>query len=279
MTGIIDVGGGLRGIYGAGVFDWLMDHEIRFDYAIGVSAGAANLVSYAACQPGRNYPFYSEYCFRKEYMGIGQKIRTGNFLNLDYIYRDLSNSDGENPLDYEAMMANPMQLVVVATDAMTGEPVYFRKESFENNEYGFVSASSCVPWVNKPYVFRGTAYYDGGISDPIPVERAMADGCGKLVVIITRPRDFYRSAEKDQRVARRMAKKYPEAAKRLASRADTYNRQLDLCKQYEQEGRLLLVAPASIGKMSTLTRDKRAIEDMYIKGRRDAHAIQSFIQT
>lgn len=31
MTGVIDVGGGLRGAYGAGVFDWCMDNDVHFD--------------------------------------------------------------------------------------------------------------------------------------------------------------------------------------------------------------------------------------------------------
>ena len=278
MVGVIDVGGGLRGIYGAGVFDWCMDHDIRFDYAIGVSAGAANLASFTARQPGRNYPFYSEYCFRKEYMGLRQKVRTGSFLNLDYIYRDLSNSDGENPLDYQSMMDNPMEYVVVATEAETGEPEYFYKQDFKQDDYGFISASSCVPWVNRPYEYKGKLYYDGGISDPIPVEKAMADGCDRVVVVLTRPRDFYRSSKKDERVAKRMTKKYPGAAAALASRADTYNRQLDLCKELEQEGKVLIVAPDTIGKMSTLTRDRSAIEAMYMRGRRDAHAVETFVK-
>ena len=54
-TGIVDVGGGLRGIYAAGVLDYCMDKGIRFDLGIGVSAGSANLSSYAAGQRGRNY--------------------------------------------------------------------------------------------------------------------------------------------------------------------------------------------------------------------------------
>ena len=33
--GVIDVGGGLRGIYAAGVFDWCMDNGVQFDYGIG----------------------------------------------------------------------------------------------------------------------------------------------------------------------------------------------------------------------------------------------------
>ena len=63
-TGIIDVGGGLRGIYAAGVLYYCMEHGIRFDVGIGVSAGSANLASYAAGQIRRNYKFYTEYAFR-----------------------------------------------------------------------------------------------------------------------------------------------------------------------------------------------------------------------
>ena len=63
-TGVIDVGGGLREIYAAGVLDYCMEHGIRFDVGIGVSAGSANLASYAAGQIGRNYKFYTEYAFR-----------------------------------------------------------------------------------------------------------------------------------------------------------------------------------------------------------------------
>ncbi len=50
--GVVDVGGGLRGIYAAGVLDYCMDQGIRFDLGIGVSAGSANLVSCAASKEG-----------------------------------------------------------------------------------------------------------------------------------------------------------------------------------------------------------------------------------
>lgn len=57
-------GGGLRGIYAAGVSDYCMDQGIRFVVGIGMSAGSANLASYTAGQKGRNYQFYTEYAFR-----------------------------------------------------------------------------------------------------------------------------------------------------------------------------------------------------------------------
>ncbi len=54
--GIVDVGGGLRGIYAAGVLDRCMEHGIQFDLGIGVSAGSANLAS-KSC-----HFFYLENC-------------------------------------------------------------------------------------------------------------------------------------------------------------------------------------------------------------------------
>ena len=65
-TGIVDVGGGMRGIFAAGVFDYCMDQGICFDLVIGVSAGSANAASFLAGQRGRNYEFYTEYSFEKE---------------------------------------------------------------------------------------------------------------------------------------------------------------------------------------------------------------------
>ena len=106
-TGVVDVGGGLRGIYAAGVFDYCLDRGIQFDYCIGVSAGSANVSSYLAGQKGRNYRFYYQYSFRKRYMGLKDFILKGSYIDLDYIYGTLSNADGEDPLDFQALHNNP----------------------------------------------------------------------------------------------------------------------------------------------------------------------------
>ena len=112
--GIIDVGGGFRGVYAAGVFDFCLDRDIHFDLVAGVSAGSANALSYLAGQRGRNYTFYTEYAFRKEYMGARNLLTNRSYVNLDYVYSTLSNSTGENPLDYPALEENPGELLVVA---------------------------------------------------------------------------------------------------------------------------------------------------------------------
>lgn len=277
MNGIIDVGGGMRGIYGAAVADYCLDNNIHFDCCIGISAGSANMVTYIAGQRGRTLKFYSDYAFRREYMGFGNMLRKGYFVNLEYIYGTLSNSDGEYPLDYPAIAASDQKFIVVATDAETGLPIYYTKDDIAQDDYGAIMGSSCVPAIDRPYPFRGRKLYDGGIADPIPIEKAFQEGCDKVVLILTRPRDYRRGSKKDERFAKTFAPFYPRAAKALTMRARLYNYELDLCEKYAAEGRVLIVAPDDIGGMDTLTKDKATMLKMYDKGYKDAEKIKEFL--
>lgn len=115
----------MRDIYGAGILDGCLDLNISFDYGIGVSAGSGNIATFLAKQRGRNKRFYLEYAMRKEYMSFSNLVKKKKYLDLDYIYGTLANSTGEDPMDYEEFVRNPMEFEVVGTDARTGEPVYF----------------------------------------------------------------------------------------------------------------------------------------------------------
>ena len=276
-TAIIDVGGGMRDAYGAGVYDWCMDNGINFDYCIGVSAGSANLSSFLAGQRGRNLKFYTDYDLRDECMSMKNYVKSRNFVNLEYVYGELSNSYGECPLDFQAVMDNPAEFKIVATDSLSGLPHYFDKTDMAQDDYGAIKASSCVPAANQPYYVHGTRYFDGGMSDPIPVRKCFEDGCTKVVLVLTRPRDFQRSQKKDRAVTNILKVKYPEAAKTMSRRALVYNSQLRLAKEYEKQGKLLLLAPDDIGGMKTLTKDRQMIEALYYKGYEDAEAIRGFV--
>lgn len=277
-SAIIDVGGGMRGIYAAGVMDRCMEEKLHFDVGIGVSAGSANIASYAAGQKGRNYLFYTEYSIRKEYMSLGNLIHKGSYVNMDYIYGSLSNKDGENPLNYLAIAANPAELITVATNAITGEARYFDKSDFAQDNYDIIKASCSIPLICPPYIIKGTPYYDGALSDPIPVEKAFSMGCDKVVLILTRPKDFRRKPGKDRLIASGIRRKYPRAAARMEQRAENYNALLDKSVSLEQQGRLLIIAPDDICGMDTLTRDREAMEKFYKKGLQDGGAISAYLK-
>ena len=277
-TGIVDVGGGLRGIYAAGILDYCMVHNIQFDCCIGVSAGSANMAAYLAGQQGRNYRYYQEYSFRKEYMGLGNLFHTGSYINLDYVYGTLSNADGESPLDYRALIANPAELFVVATLADTGEVRYFTKADMAQDHYQILMASSCVPGVNRPYKIDGVLYFDGALSDPVPIQKAFDEGCDRVVLILTKPAGVPRKPGKDRVLANLIQRQYPIAARQLRQRAERYNLAVQLAKNYEKEGRMIVLSPDDISGVDTLKRNCSALQRLYQKGVRDGKKLLDWMK-
>ena len=272
-TGVIDVGGGMRGIYAAGIFDTCMDKKISFDYCIGISAGSANIASYLACQRGRNYRFYHDYSFRSEYMGWKDFRKSGSYINLEYIYGTLSNSGGEDPLDYDRLAGSTAELTIVASDAVSGERKLFHREDMEKDNYRILMASSCVPGVDKPVQIGENFYFDGALADPVPVKRALQDGCDRVVLILTKPVDVVRKPGKDLLMAKMIEKEYPHAADNLRQRAERYNEGVRLAREYEKDGRVLILSPDSTAGVDTLKRSPEALHTLYEKGRRDGKKI------
>lgn len=276
-TGLIDVGGGMRGIYACGVLDWCLENGVDFDVAIGVSAGSANISSFLAKQEGRNFAFYMEYSFRKQYMGLGNFLRKGSYIDLDYIYSTLSNAGGENPLDFQTLLESPTELFVVAADANTGHAKYFTKDDVWQDHGDIMKASSAIPFVCKPYVIDGIPYYDGALGDPVPVQKALDEGCDKIVLILTKPKDVIREPGSDTFFADRIKHRYPHAAESFKQRAKRYNEGVAFAKELEREGRLLIVAPDDTCGVDTLKRTKESMEQLYAKGLADAYAISDFL--
>ena len=276
-TALIDVGGGFRAIFGAGVMDRCLEDGIAFDHCYGVSAGSANMVSFIPEQHGRNHKFYTEYAFRKEYASLNSYVKHHNFANLDYIYGTLSNHDGEYPVDYAAFEKNPTGFTVIACNAEDGSAKYFDKSDVHYDDFNVIKASSAVPVACEPYMIDGVPYYDGGIADPVPVQKALDDGYDRVVLVLTRLKDVLREQKKDIAPAKILRRTYPAAAERLMERYKTYNDEVALAKRYEQEGLVLILAPDDLYGLSTLSKSFEGLERMYRKGYADAEAIPEFL--
>ena len=277
-VGVIDVGGGFRGIYATGVLDYCQDNSIEFDLALGISAGSANLCSFVSRQRGRNYTFYTQYAFRKQYASLRNFILGKGFFDVDYVYGTLSNSDGENPLDYPTLRDNPTEFIVIATDAVTGEAVYFDKSAFSQDNYAPLKASSSIPFINKPYFIDGKPYYDGALGNPVPVEKAFELGCDLVVLILTKPVDKPREQGSDAKIAKRIRKKYPKAAEQLCLRAQHYNEGVALAQEYAKQGKLIIISPDDTCGVDTLHKDREALKKLYEKGYADGQKIKEFLK-
>ena len=266
MIGIVDVGGGMRGVFGCGVTDFLLDNDITFDYCLGVSAGSANLASYVSRQRGRNYRYYTKYSLRPEYMSAFNFVTKHSFFDLDYVYSVLSDSDGEDPLDYKTLSQSNQIYKAVATNGETGEPHYFTKDDFRQDFYEPLKASSAIPGVCKPVSIDGTDYFDGGVSDPIPVEKALADGCDHVFLILTKPIDFVKKPEMFKSAYTKVLKNYPAVIKKLNIRHETYNNEIKKALELSKEGKVTIIAPDDGYSVPAFTRNIRELNHLYNEG-------------
>lgn len=279
MIGFVDAGGGQRGIYASGIYDRLIDSGIAPEYCIGVSAGSGNLITFVSGQKERTKRFYSIYNTQKTCMGPLAMITRGSFINLNRIYSKISNSDGIDPLDYNALKNTKCIYKAVATDAKTGEPVYFTLDDFSQDNYTPLKASCAMPLACRRVKFNGKKYFDGGPSDPIPYEKAFADGCDKVIVILTLPRDFRKKKIPiDSFVFFRW--KYPKASKKLLEYHLLYNKQIEKLIELEKQGKALIVTPEETFGINTVTTNNpEGLEKLYQAGYKDGQKIIDFLKT
>ena len=155
--------------------------------------------------------------------------------------------------------------------------MYFNKRDIQKDHYDFLMASSCVPVICKPWPVGKRVYFDGGIADPIPFRRAFDQGCDRVVIILTRPKDTPRTPGKDPWFAKALKRRYPASARALERRAETYNRSLEEAKALEKEGKVLILAPDTIAGLKTLSQDHGKLEELYRKGIKDAERIPDFL--
>lgn len=266
--GLVVEGGGMKCAYGAGIMDAFLDEGITFDYCIGVSGGSGNVASYLAGQRGRNLRFFTDHIHSPDYFGLKSLLKTGDLFGLEYIYGDLTRRDGEDPLDFPALMKNPAEYEVVVTNALTGKPEYYGREMMRQDDYRLIMASSAIPVACHPVELNGTPYFDGGLTDAIPVRRAMERGCEKLVVLLTKNRNYVRKPQGMRGLYRRVCRKYPRIVEAIDRRHEVYNDNLRDVFSLEREGTAFVFAasePIHVGTYSMKEEAERALYDLGLR--------------
>ena len=267
--GLVVEGGGMKCAYNAGILDVFLDHQITFDYCIGVSGGAGNVASFVAGQRGRNIRFFTEHIHSPQYFGVKSLLKTGNLFGLQYIYGDLTNTTGKDPLDFPAIMKNPAEYEVAATNAVTGEAEYFGKEDMKQDDYRPIMASSAIPAACRPVVINGVPYYDGGISDAIPVRRALEKGCDRIVVILSKQRDYVRKPQGMRFLYSTLCRKSPKNIEDIDRRHITYRENLQEVFDLEKKGKAFVFAPSEHVKVGTYSMDEKTERILYDLGVKD----------
>ena len=261
--GIVLEGGASRAYFTVGALDALFDLGIKADYLIGTSAGVANGISYVSGQRGRSLEIGLKYLPDKRYMGMRHLLNPfkRTYYNVDFVFDELPNR--YIPFDYEAYENSGCEVFAALTNIETGECEYHRVTG-EDKTWKTVVASCALPILFRPIKIGDSLYMDGGITDSIPVEKALRDGCEKPIVIITRERSYVKEEESALGISSFLYRKYPKFAAALKNRTKMYNDTHERILELEKTGEIVLIAPEEdTSSWARTEKDPAQIKKMY----------------
>lgn len=265
-TGVVVEGGGVRGIYAAGVLDALMEHGLSFDGLIGVSAGAIHGCSFLSGQKGRSIRYYRKYCADPRFMSFRSWLATGNLVDVEFCYHELP--DHLDVYDHEAFAACKTPFYVTCTNVETGEAEYIRLTDMRT-QIDYLRASASLPYFSRIVTIDGKKYLDGGAADSIPVAAFRAMGYQKNVVILTREALYVKKPELSA-LPRIIYRKYPRFAEALLRRHETYNQTLVYIRELEEQGEIFVIQPKEALTIGRMEKDPEKVQQTYDRGYIDA---------
>lgn len=260
-------GGGMRGLYTAGVLDYFLDKGLMLEDIIGVSAGACNSVSYITGQRGRNLEINAGYCSDKRYVSFMGLFTRGSIFNMDFLFDDIPNK--LVPFDYEKFKSSRCKLTAVSTDCITGKANYTPINDMRIDDI-YVRASSSIPLVSPIVEVNGKMLVDGGPSDSIPIQYSVDSGFDRHIIVLTRHNGYVKKKNRFYPVCKLALRKFPNLAETIKNRHINYNNSLQLASQLEKERKAVIIRPKIPVQISRFEKSPENLRRLYNTGYEDA---------
>lgn len=266
-TGLVVEGGGMRGVYVAGVLDFFIEKDLYFENNYGVSAGSCHLCSYLSKQYERAFRINVNYLNDKRYCSIQSLIKTGDLFGADMLYNLIPNE--LDLFDYDTYNKNESNFYCVITNVNTGKPEYIKLGDLKDDII-YVRASSSLPMLSRNVKIKGEEYLDGGISDSIPIRKAILDGNKKNILVLTRDESYRKDKNSLMPIIKIRYKKYPKLVESIKNRYIVYNDTLDLIKELEKKNDIFVIRPKNPVKIGRTEKNREKLEALYREGYNDA---------
>lgn len=272
-------GGGMRGVYTAGVLDYFLDKKIEFPVCYAVSAGACHGSSFLAKQRKRAFHVTVDYLNDKRYAGLYSFITTGDFFGVNMVYNLIPNE--LNPYDYDEYGKYGGKFFAVVTNCKTGKAEYLQIKDM-HKDISAIRASSSLPVISRMVEVNGKQYLDGGVTDSIPIKKSIEDGNVKNVVILTRDRTYRKPPSGIMRLIKAKYKKYPMLVRSIEIRHIRYNHAIELVEQERKAGRAYVIQPEKPVGIGRLEKNKEKLTALYNQGYSDGRkhykALMNFLK-
>lgn len=263
QVGLVLEGGGMKGVYTAGVLDFFLDQGIDFAKCYGVSAGACHLCSYLSKQKGRAYAVVTDYLEDKNYWGPYSLLKTGDLFNVDMCYHQIP--ERLNPFDYDTYAQNQSKGYAVVTNIETGLAEYLPMKDL-HTDIDAVRASASLPLVSRNVRIGGSLYLDGGLADPIPLLHSITDGNRKNVVVMTKETGYRRKPSGQLGLLKVRYAKYPKVYELMKNRHIEYNRTLDFLEEQVRQKTAFVIRPRVKSDVGRIEKDVTKLRALYQEG-------------
>lgn len=267
-SGLVLEGGGMRGVYTAGVLECFLENGLFPDYVIGVSAGACSAASYISRQAGRNRQVTIGFVKHPDYISVKNLLLKRELFGMNLIFNEIPNK--LVPFDFTRFNQATEEFVIGTTDCVTGQPVYFNKSIFSKDILTIIRASSSLPFMSRPIDYGGHLLLDGAISDPIPIRKALADQVDKPIIILTREKGYRKTKSSLSKLTSYFYKDFKELGMVLDCRYQLYNDTMGFIETLEQQKKAIVIRPSQTFNIKGIERSPEKLTMLYDQGYNDA---------
>lgn len=264
--GLVLEGGGMRGLYTAGVLDVMMEHQFMPDVVCGASAGVTFGVNLLSGQRGRVLRYNCRYVGERRYISMHSWLTTGNMINRDFAYGLLPRE--LDPFDEETFERAPAEFYATITNMRTGQAEYVRiTDTWKQMDV--IRASASLPIICQPVEWQGEKYLDGGLADNIPLDKCLELGCDKVIIVLTRPMDYVRN-DHIAPLCRLAFPRYKALLRTIDQRNEKYNARVQQIHELEEQGKVFVIRPSENRPVGRLEKDLDKLRALHALGVQDA---------
>jgi predicted patatin/cPLA2 family phospholipase len=273
-------GGGMRGVVSAAMTAAIEDlgYADCFDLVVGTSAGALNGAAMLAGVAAGCTDEYAGGFATRDFVNPVRMLFGRPAVDVEYVLD--FNSAALDAGRHARALASTTPLHCIATDVASAKPVALTGMSTLDELRSALLATSRLPWIGgRPVSFRERTWLDGGLTEPVPLPTALAEGATHVLVLLTRAfgtRLPPPGGLGDRLVARQLRALNPDLAAAYYRRVPEYQAMLDTLAGAADDGPpyVLTIAPDAGAPIPSRTdRDRGRLREAATHAREHATAV------
>ncbi len=270
-TALVLEGGGLRGAYTAGVCAWLVENNVDFDIYIGISSGAMYAGLTAMKDVKMLHDISVNSSVEAENFGLKAILKEGTPVAYNRMFKDILLERLKfNVADFRKIKA----LVEFGVYRLKTQETIWLNQTDLDDEIKLMQAACTIPIAGKNVKAKGEWWMDGGVTTMVPVGRALHHQVDKMLVVVTKPRNFVRedNSKTTQFLLDLLYHKYKILLQDFRNRKDVYNGEMATAKKLESEGKAILIQPTKDFGAKRFSATYDQVNGMYELAKADCEA-------